>query len=41
MGSLITDDELSQELKITLQDLNVLIKDIEANPHRYFKFSIF
>ena len=41
MGSLISDDELTVELKTTLKELNVLIKDIEANPHRYFKFSIF
>jgi len=41
MGSLISDDELTGELKATLKELSVLIKDIEANPHRYFKFSIF
>ena len=40
-GSLVSDDELSKELSSTLEELNVLIRDIKGNPNRYFKISIF
>ncbi len=41
MGSLVRDEDLSGELKATLKELNILIKDIRENPGKYFRFSIF
>jgi phospholipid/cholesterol/gamma-HCH transport system substrate-binding protein len=41
MGSLVSDDELAEELKTTLRELNALIRDIKENPNNYFKFSVF
>ena len=40
-GSLVSDDELSKELSSTLEELNVLIRDIKENSNRYFEFSMF
>jgi phospholipid/cholesterol/gamma-HCH transport system substrate-binding protein len=40
-GSLVKDEELAKELKVTLTELNTLIKDIKENPRKYFKFSVF
>jgi phospholipid/cholesterol/gamma-HCH transport system substrate-binding protein len=41
VGSLLTDDEISRELKITIRELNTLISDIKENPSHYFRFSLF
>ena len=41
MGSLVNDEELSNEFKITLKELNTLIKDIKEHPKKYFRFSVF
>jgi len=41
VGALTKEGELETELKGTVKDLNELIKDVKANPKRYFKFSLF
>ena len=41
LNVLLGDDDLSGDLKTTLMELNLLIKDIRDNPGKYFKFSIF
>lgn len=40
-GALLKDEELIQEIKETTKALKELIKDIQENPKRYFKFSLF
>jgi phospholipid/cholesterol/gamma-HCH transport system substrate-binding protein len=41
MGSLVSDDQLSEELKTTLRELNLLVKEIREHPGRFFRFSLF
>ena len=40
-GSLLKDDELTDELKSALKEMSALMKDVRENPRRYFKFSFF
>jgi len=40
-GALIRDEKLAIELKKTIIEIRNLVNDIENNPRRYFKFSIF
>jgi hypothetical protein len=41
MGSLVSDDQLSEDLKTTLRELNLLVKEIREHPGRFFRFSLF
>ncbi len=40
-GTLVNDKELASELKDTVSELRQLVKDIQADPKKYFKFSVF
>ncbi len=40
-GALVTDDRLYEEIYNLLTRANNLISDIQANPRKYFKFSVF
>lgn len=40
-GALLNDAELYNELREMIARMNNLISDIEANPRKYFKFSVF
>jgi len=40
-GALIKDDRLYEEIRNLVTRMNSLVSDIETNPHRYLKFSIF
>jgi phospholipid/cholesterol/gamma-HCH transport system substrate-binding protein len=40
-GAMITDDELYQETKNLIVRIENLVSDIEQNPRKYFKFSVF
>jgi len=40
-GALVNDDELYQEIKNLVARINNLVTDIEQNPHKYLKFSVF
>ncbi len=40
-GAFIDDKELAKEVKETVAELKLLMKDIKENPHKYFKFSVF
>jgi len=40
-GAMINDDELYQELKNLVVRVENLVSDIEENPRKYFKFSVF
>jgi len=37
----VNDDELYQEIKNLVARINNLVTDIEQNPHKYLKFSVF
>ena len=41
LGMLTSDSTLYQETTLTVIELRKLIADIQANPRRYFKFSVF
>jgi phospholipid/cholesterol/gamma-HCH transport system substrate-binding protein len=41
LGMLASDTTLYQEATITMRTLRDLLEDIQANPRRYFKFSVF
>jgi len=41
LGQLINDKALYQDLQNTIKSVDELIKDIKANPKRYFKFELF
>ena len=41
LGKLSQDEALYENLKSLSQDLDSLVRDIQQNPKRYFKFSIF
>lgn len=41
MGKLVQDQDLYNELVLTLRDAKALLYDVRQNPKRYFKFSIF
>ena len=41
VGQLIVNDSLYRELNKSVTDLDKLLKDLKANPHRYLKFSVF
>jgi phospholipid/cholesterol/gamma-HCH transport system substrate-binding protein len=41
LGMLAKDSALYNETTATMQDLRQLIRDIQANPRKYFKFSVF
>jgi phospholipid/cholesterol/gamma-HCH transport system substrate-binding protein len=41
VGQLIVNDSLYIELNKSVSDLDKLLKDLKANPHRYLKFSVF
>jgi len=40
-GAIVNDDELYQEVKNLVVRIENLVADIEANPRKYFKFSVF
>ena len=40
-GKLLSDRELYDRLNRTVEDLNLLVKDIKENPKKYVKFSLF
>jgi phospholipid/cholesterol/gamma-HCH transport system substrate-binding protein len=40
-GTLVNDEEMAAELKDTVTELKQLLKDIKADPKKYFKFSVF
>lgn len=40
-GAMINDDELYQEMKNLIVRIENLVIDIEQNPHKYLKFSVF
>ncbi len=40
-GAMVNDDELYQEIKNLVVRIENLVGDIEANPHKYLKFSVF
>jgi len=40
-GAIVNDDELYQEIKNLLVRVENLVSDIEKNPRKYFKFSVF
>ncbi len=40
-GAMLTDDELYQETKNLIVRIENLVSDIEKNPRKYFKFSVF
>ena len=41
LGLLASDSTLYQETTLTMRTLRDLLEDIQANPRRYFKFSVF
>jgi phospholipid/cholesterol/gamma-HCH transport system substrate-binding protein len=41
LGHLVQDQDLYDELVLTLRDAKALLYDVRQNPKRYFKFSIF
>lgn len=41
LGKVLEDDELYNQLVVTLRDARTLIEDVRENPKRYFKISIF
>ena len=41
LGLLVSDSALYQEATLTVRQLRELIADIQANPRKYFKFSVF
>ena len=41
LGQLSRDSALYNETTNTMRDLHQLIQDIQANPRKYFKFSVF
>jgi phospholipid/cholesterol/gamma-HCH transport system substrate-binding protein len=41
LGRLVQDQDLYEELVLTLRDAKALLYDVRQNPKRYFKFSIF
>lgn len=41
LGKLIKDREIYDDLRLTIADLQALIKDIKENPGRYIKISVF
>ncbi len=40
-GAIVNDDELYQEIKNLIVRIENLVTDIEKNPRKYFKFSVF
>jgi phospholipid/cholesterol/gamma-HCH transport system substrate-binding protein len=40
-GELLNNKEYIQTLSATIEQLKSLIDDIEKNPRKYFKFSVF
>lgn len=40
-GKLITEDELYTKMMLSIENLDMLIKDVKANPKKYVKFSLF
>lgn len=40
-GKLVTEDELHERLIRTLDDLDILLRDVRENPGRYVRFSVF
>jgi phospholipid/cholesterol/gamma-HCH transport system substrate-binding protein len=40
-GAIVNDDELYQEIKNLIVRIENLVADIEKNPRKYFKFSVF
>lgn len=40
-GALVNDDELYQEMRNLIVRIENLVIDIEKNPRKYFKFSVF
>jgi phospholipid/cholesterol/gamma-HCH transport system substrate-binding protein len=40
-GQLLTNDSIYSNLNSSLQSLDVLLKDMKANPNRYIHFSLF
>ena len=41
LGLLASDSALYQETTLTMQEFRKLLQDIQVNPRRYFKFSVF
>jgi len=41
LGRLVQDERLYTELSASVRDLRALIRDIQARPRKYFKFSVF
>lgn len=41
IGQLMVNDSLYIELNKSVRDLDLLLKDMKENPHRYLKFSVF
>lgn len=40
-GKLLQDDQIYDQLQMTLEETRLLLEDVRVNPGRYFKFSIF
>ena len=41
LGKLINEDEVYNNLNLSIESLNILINDIKANPKKYVHFSVF
>jgi phospholipid/cholesterol/gamma-HCH transport system substrate-binding protein len=41
VGRLLNDKALYDDMRRTLRDVNLLVRDIRANPHKYLKLSLF
>jgi phospholipid/cholesterol/gamma-HCH transport system substrate-binding protein len=41
LGMLAQDSVLYQETALTVRELRKLLADLQANPRKYFKFSVF
>jgi phospholipid/cholesterol/gamma-HCH transport system substrate-binding protein len=41
LGKVMADDQLYDQLVVTLKDAKDLLQDVRAHPKRYFKFSVF
>ncbi len=41
LGKLVNDEKAYNDLRTSLNNLNALIADIQKNPKKYFKFSVF
>lgn len=41
LGMLINEKKLHEDLELVLQNLNALLEDVKADPHKYFKIEIF